>query len=170
MARFPWLVIVVTLGWFQRRQQTNILWSSSGMNCLSLLHYFLPGVSPAWMYGNMYISWWMYFSSRSFSVGKYVSLCWRCWGVWFLVNWRVLCRRLHIWCICRSFVLVYQCGFCYINGSCRCGIGSRLSVLTLHIPHGLTYDQVFHPIINGEKKVGGPHFFALILSNVSTIY
>ena len=64
------------------------------------------------------------------------------------------------------FLLVYQCGFWYINGSWRRGIGYRLSVLSLHIPilytYGLTCDQVFHPVINGEKNDGN-HMFSLLL-------
>ena len=55
------------------------------MKCLSLLHCFSSGVSPRRMYGNISISWWMYFSSRSlvwgtiFSCAVYVggySLLW----------------------------------------------------------------------------------------------
>ena len=49
-----------------------------------------------------------------------------------------------------------------MNGSWRRGIGSRLFVFPLHIPvwytHALKGDQVVHPVIDGEKKGGEPHF------------
>ena len=70
--------------------------------------------------------------------------------------------------------MVYQCGLGYITGSWRSGIGFRLPVFPLHIPvwytHGLTCDQVVNAVIDGEKTVGEPHIFALIVSNVATIY
>ena len=52
--------------------------------------------------------------------------------------------------------------YIYTNGSWRRGIGSRLFVFPLHIPvwytHALKGDQVVHPVIDGEKKGGEPHF------------
>ena len=39
VTRFPYLVTVMTLYWFRRRQHKNSLWSSSGMNFLSLLFF-----------------------------------------------------------------------------------------------------------------------------------
>ena len=64
------------------------------------------------------------------------------------------------------FVLLYQRGFWYIHGSLRRGIGYRLPVLPLHIPvwytHGLSCDQVVHPVINGDKKGGEPHVLPLL--------
>ena len=72
-----------------------------------------------------------------------------------------------------SFVLVYQCGFCYITGSRRCGIGCILPVLPIHIhvwyTYGLTCEQVFHPVIDGDNKGGRPYVSALIVYNVATI-
>ena len=65
MERFPCLVTVMTLYWLQRRQQKNILWSSSGVNFLSLIYYHLSVVSSGRMYGNISRSWWIYFSRRS---------------------------------------------------------------------------------------------------------
>ena len=63
------------------------------------------------------------------------------------------------------FFLVYQCGFWYINGSWRSGIGYRLPVLPIHIPvwytFGLICDQVVDPFINGEKKEGNRIFLPL---------
>ena len=47
LSKFICLVTVMRLGWFQRRQHTKSLWSSYGMNFLSLLVCFhqwcLPG-------------------------------------------------------------------------------------------------------------------------------
>ena len=65
MARFLSLVSVMMLYWFLMRQHKNILWSSSGMNFLPLLHCFSSGVSPGQRSCNIYISWWIYSSSRS---------------------------------------------------------------------------------------------------------
>ena len=134
--------------------------------------FFISGVSrtDVWEYIQILVDIIQY---KKFGVGNNIFLCWICWGVCFLVGWRVFCERLHVWCICRSFVLVYQCGFWYIDGGWRCGIGSRFPIFHIHTPvwytHGLTCDQVVHPLIDSEKKVEEQHVFAPIVSNVSTI-
>ena len=71
-----------------------------------------------------------------------------------------------MWCVCRSFVLVYQRGLWYSNVGWRRVIGSRLPVLPIHIPvwypNGFTRDQFFHPVIKGEKKEGDHMFLPLL--------
>ena len=144
------------LDWFWRCQQTKSLFSSSGMNFLSLLHFFSSVVSPGQMYGNISRYWWIYFSSRSLvwgirfycagDIGGYGFLWIECYCVRDSISY------VSVGC----FFLVYQCGFWYIGESWRRGIMYRLPVLPLHIPvwytYGLICDQVVHPVINGEKK------------------
>ena len=55
MARFIGLLTLMTLYWFQRRERTKRLWSSSGMKFLSLLYCFSSVVSHGQMNGNISI-------------------------------------------------------------------------------------------------------------------
>ena len=45
MTSLPCLVTVMTLYWFWMCHHKKSLWSTSGMNFLSLLHFFIRGVS-----------------------------------------------------------------------------------------------------------------------------
>ena len=63
MDSLPLFVSAVSSEYFVKQQQPNIFWSSSEMKVLSSLHCVASGVSPGRIYGNLYISGWVYFIS-----------------------------------------------------------------------------------------------------------
>ena len=64
-------------------------------------------------------------------------------------------------------------GLCDWNGGWICRLGSILSVVPLRIsvssPNVLVCDKVVYHVIDVEVKLGEPHMFFLVVSNVATI-
>ena len=172
MESFPCLVNVMDLDWFQGRQQTKSLWSSSGTNFLSLIYYHSSVVSSGRMYGNIFRSCWIYFSRRSL--------------VWWIIfscagdvgGYGFLC--IEEYCVRDSMSDMYvgvlswyiSVGFSY---SCKLETFNWVQVACIPSSHTcMVYTWInmwlgCPPCHIWWEKWGKPHVFALIVSNVATI-
>ena len=145
------------LDWFPRRQQTKILWSTSGMNFLSLLYCFSSVVSPRRMYGNISRYWCMYFSISSlvwgirFYCAGYVGG----YGFFWIEESCVIDSMYDVSVGFLSWYISVSFGRLMESGDMDLGLGWFYPLdIPVWYTHVLTCDQVVHPFINGEKKGG----------------